>query len=466
MASKNRYAGLPDVDSAPAVYETPELTDDVSTAPTNTVRTGSPTPSDDGGDERLDRQRIDQDSARRRFEPSLVNAKDVNFSDTVAAGDRQSYRTRSRRRRRRQYDDGSDGSESEEETLSSKIARLKREAEEVRLELARQEEADFKDSVEEQDATDGEVDGMEELDQLIRGLHPPLKAAPEESEERFLQSLDNVQQSKPSTGKPETRKDPPHTSSTVSAIAAFSDRLTALEAALGLTTIDPSNQSASILPTIDMLSTHLSALTTTLTPSTKSIPPSTSTPPQQLNLDALSTRIRALTSEADKLTASRKAALQSLSDLHEARLRYMAHRHYRQADGSSYPNPLQSIQKQESEIHTELFLSEQSSKITALYQILPTITSLQPLLPVVLERLRSLSVIHAGAADARGELDDVVRRQGEIRQEVQRWREAVEKVEGQMEEMKEGMKENVGVVGGMVRGVEERMDALQKGRIK
>ena len=461
MATRSKYAGLADLDDvAPEVYETPELTDDASTVKENTLGTES----DEDGDDRLDRQRIDQNSARRRFEPSLVNARNANFSDTIAAEDRQSYRTRSRRGRRRRYADESDGSESEEETLGSKIARLKREAEEVRLQLAQRGDSKFDDRMENQNEADGEADGMEELDQLVRGLRPPSDAKPGKSEEAFLQSLSNGQPSKQAEAKSTASKEPSTTSSTISAIAAFSDRLTALEAALGLTTIDPSTQTSSILPTLNTLSTQLSALTSTLTPTTKSPTTSTSTPPQLTNLDALSTRIHALTSDANTLTASRKAALSSLSDLHEARLKYNHNRYMRHPDGTERQNPLMDINRQENKIDTELFLSEQSAKITALYQVLPTITTLQPLLPVVLERLRSLSVIHAGAADARSELDDVTQKQVEMRREVQRWREAVEGVERQMGEMKEGMEENVGVVGGMVRGVEERVKALESKR--
>lgn len=463
MATRSKYAGLADLDDvAPEVYETPELTDDASTVKENTLGTDS----DGDGDDRLDRQRIDQDTARRRFEPSLVNARNANFSDTVAAEDRQSYRTRSRRRRRRRFGDESDGSESEEETLSSKIVRLKREAEEVRRQLAQIEDGKFEDSVEKQNGTCEETSGMEELDQLIRGLRPLSRASQGRSEEAFLESLTNGQPSKSTTDKQGSPTTASTTTSKISAIAAFADRLTALEAALGLPTIDPSNQTSSIFPTINSLSSQLSTLTSVLSPTTT--PPTTSTstatPPQLTNLVALSTRIHALTADADNLTLSRKAALSSLADLHEARLKYNHNRYSRLPDGTERRNPLVDINRQENKIDTELFLSEQSSKITALYQVLPTITSLQPLLPVVLERLRSLSVIHAGAADARSELDDVMQRQVEMRREVQRWREAVEGVERQMAEMKEGMKENVGVVGGMVRSVDERVKALGRKR--
>ena len=465
MAGSKKYANLPDLDiAAPEIYETPELTDGASTAPTGTVRTDSPSPSDEAGDERLDRQRIDQDSARRRFEPSLVNAKDVNFGDTVDGDERISYRTKNRRRRRRGYE-GDSEDESDEETLGAKIARLKREAEEVKLELARREEGEFKDSVEEQDGAGSEAENADELSRLMSGLRGPSRTSGGNStEQTFLKSISNGTGSKkPNEQRPLSSNQPdPASSSTNAAIAAFSDRLTALESALGLSTIDATAQPASILPTLASLSTQLTTLTSTLTSSNT---PSTSAPLSLPNLDTLQSRIHALTAEADKLFASRKAALASLNDLHDARIRYNTSRHTRthSRPTSSHQNgPLQNIEKQESDLHSGLFLEEQASKINALYQILPTIQGLQPLLPTVLERLRSLNVIHAGAAEARGELDEVTRRQGETREDVRKWREAVESVEKKMAEMGQEMKENVDVVGGMVRGVEERVKSLGK----
>lgn len=471
MALAKKYAGLPDLDLSQEIYETPALTDDASTIQTDTLRTESPTPSDGGGDERLVRQRIDTDSARRRFEPSLVNAKDVDFSDTIAAGGRRSYRTKIRTRRRRDYDDGS-GSESEEETLGSRIARLRREAEEVKLELAKKDD-EFKDSVEQRQGDQTEEDSLAELNKLIHGLEAPSTSlANGKSEDEFLKSLSTTSQPpKPATTKQDAQQPASTSPSTVSALAAFADRLTALESALGLPSV--SSSAPSILPTLDTLSTQLSNLTTTLAPTIRS---SQSQPNATPNLDALQTRVRALTVEADKLTASRRAALASLSELHDARMRFSQTRHSRDrptsgapaggsggaAGAASAPNNAGAIDKTEAGIHSDLFLSEQASKITALYQVLPGITELQPLLPVVLERLRSLSVIHAGASEARGELDDVVRRQGEMREEVKRWRTAVEETEKRMVEVGGEMKRNVEVVGGMVRGCEEKVLGLQK----
>jgi nuclear migration protein JNM1 len=439
MAAKNKYAGLIDVDdSTPEIYETPGLTDDASTIQTNTVPTGSPTASEDGDDDRLDRQRIDQDSARRRFEPSLVSARDVNFSDTVAAGKRQSYRTRSRRRRRA-YDEES-GSESEEETLQGRIARLKREAEEVRIMLAKRDEAEEKD--------EKEGNEIDELDELLRGLKAPSTSAGK-SEDAFLASLSQ----KPQPTSTEAPQPQPSQTSTTNAIASISDRLSALETTLGLPSIDPST---SILPTLSTLTTQLSTLTALLTPTPNTS--TTTTTAQTLNLDTLSHRLQSLTTTATTLTKSRKDALSALQDLHDSRQRLLLS-HTR---GSKPPQTqLAEISNQENNLHNNLFLSEQSAKISALYQVLPTITKLQPLLPVVLERLRSLSVIHAGAGEARGELEELVARQGEMGREIGRWREAVEKVEGEIEGLKGGLREEVQGISGMVGGLEERVKALK-----
>jgi nuclear migration protein JNM1 len=451
MSLAKKYAGLPDLDAAPEIYETPALTEDN----TDTLRTDSPAHSDDESDANLVRQRIDTESARRRFEPSLVNARDVNFSDTIAAGERRSYRTRSRRRRRRDADNAS-SSESEDENLSGRIARLKREAEEVRLELAKRDEGEFKDSVEQQ-AGPSEEDGLDELDKLVNGLgngtHANQKA---KSEEEFLRTLSETKSPMENGTKPDTTPKSTLTPSAVTALAVFAERLSSLESALGLSTLTA--PPTSILPTLDQLSTQIAALGATLSPATRGNSNQTGDP----NLDALQARIRALTIEADKLTASRKAANTSLDELYDSRIRFNAQRHVRDKPTTDGPSTFNTIEKSEASIHTDLFLGEHASKITALYQLLPTITELQPLLPVVLERLRSLSVIHAGAAEARGELDEVMRRQSETAEVVAKWRQAVESTEAKMGEMEAQMKDNVDVVSKMVRGVEDKVKSLKQ----
>ena len=481
MAAAKKYAHLPDIDisSAPEIYETPSLTTD-DTA-TETVHTHSPFDSDESPERRhadrlrsnydehdprpeveerdLDRSRLDTDSARRRFEPSLVDGRRTDFGDRVD-GEGQGYRTRNRRRKGRRrnrpvYGESSgEEDESEEEGLGKRIARLKREAEEVRLELARREGEGEK-------AREGaEGDDVEDLGRLMQGLNGDSTGGSSAAEKALLNGLDTSTQLKEPPLKALSDPDANMPSSTA-AIAAFSDRLTALESALGLSNVDPTSQPKSILPTLDSLSRQVTTLSSTITPSR---PPNSTTSASLPQLDALQSRISTLTSEADRLTTSRQRALQSLTELHEARIRYTTSRktaHSRPTSSHQPPDQLQSITVQENGLHSQLFLEEQSDKINALYQLLPSIQNLQPLLPTVLERLRSLSVIHAGAAEAREELDDVLRRQGEMKNDVDKWREAVEGVEKKMVEMKGEMRECVKEVGGMVRDVEERVKALK-----
>ncbi|RMD40028.1 hypothetical protein DV735_g5110, partial [Chaetothyriales sp. CBS 134920] len=467
MAAAKKYAGLPDLDiAAPEIYETPELTEGPSTAPTATLRTDSPLPSDADGDERLDHQRIDQESARRRFEPFVVDARNVNFGDTVNADERISYRARTRRRRRAQFGDGSDDDSDEEESLGARITRLKREALEVRLELDRRKD----EGVSAETDDDGGVDEVETLLSDLNATTPHARTR-DHAEQAFLKTLRNTsQRAKDAARKSTLSTAAPGQETSVSAIsptvavADFSDRLTALESALGLTTVDPTSPASAILPTLHSLSEQITTLSSIITPA-KGSSGSAAPPPSLPNLDALQSRIQLLTAEADKLSASRKAALASLDELQEARLRYNTIRTNRthSRPTSSHNGAMQDMDRQEAQLHSGLFLQEQASKINALYQLLPTIQGLQPLLPTVLERLRSLSVIHAGAAEARGELDEVMRRQDETREEIKKWREAVESVEKKMTEMSKDMKENVDVVGGLIGGVEQRIKALGPG---
>ncbi|OCT49307.1 dynactin subunit [Cladophialophora carrionii] len=528
MAVSKKYAGLPDLDAAPEVYETPDLADDVSTVPTGTVRTGSPSPS--SGDEvrpGLDRQPLDRDGARRRFEPSLVDAKDVDFSDSIA-GTRRAYRTRSsrRRRRRRRLEHGGgeevgDLSDSEEETLPIKLARLKREAEEVRLELERREmekdeDAEFQDSVEQQQQQqqqgsrkqgeeDVDADGVHELSRVLDGLSTKARLKTADTvEDQFLSTMASTarqrqhhlhHQTQASHSDPATAA-PQSAPTTLAAVADFSDRLTGLESALGISSMSSDSQTSAILPTLASLAAQITALSATLAPpSTTSAGPEfqSQSRPNVAYLDTISSKLKTLIAESDRLSQSRKAALASLADLHEKRMQQLVsgasvHGNSRSArmrglstassTGHTQGNNEAKVDgttgggggggggpgAESLQIQSQLFLDEQASKITALYHLLPSIQELQPLLPVVLERLRTLNVLHNGAAQAKGLIDDLESRQREMKDEVAKWREAVEHVEKGITEAEDVMKSNVDVLGGRVRDVEERVGRLGQAR--
>ncbi|EEP75774.1 predicted protein [Uncinocarpus reesii 1704] len=343
MAFNKKYAGLPDLDLAPDIYETPELTDD-STVP------------------------------------------------------RRSYRTVKRARRRR--DDGTevlgDISDEEEESLERKLARLRREAEELKDELA--------------------------IFQL-----------------------------------------PPYTTplSILSNAASFDARLRLLEAALGLSQTpiglspndSPESDLQPILPTLHHLSSQLSTLTSTLTGSPSTGPPALPTTLTTPHLESLTTRIRKLTADAEALTVARRRATEAARAVLAARIA---------AATTDEPPEVPAAAAHATPTETEAAASEQAAKIQALYTTLPTITSLHPLLPSVLERLRSLRAIHAGAARAGEDLGGLERRQAEMKKEIERWREGLKAMEERVKESEATMKGNVEVMGPWIRDLERRLDVIGK----
>lgn len=414
-------------------------------------------------------------------------------------------------------------SDSEDETLGRKLARLKREAEEIRLQLQKLEqdkdsEGEFKDSVEEQqqpqrpDQEEGiHPDKVEELSRILDGLS--VKAGLKglgTVEEDFISKLDSNarqrRQQRPQDGVKSQQMAGPSlsyngTPSPSAAVAAFSDRLTALESALGVASSSADgSQTTSILPTLDSLSSQISTLFNALNPPTTSTP--SSAPHTNPLLDSVSGRLKTLTNESKALEQSRKAALEALAKLHDTRMNQLVsatiHTNTRPrrglsntsggglgggAAGSFYPNlnqgnnnaaatannnnsnsqqiaDLSRPDDESLQITSRVFLEEQAAKVTALYQLLPSIQNLQPLLPVVLERLRTLSLIHAGAAEAKNGLDEVEKRQLEMQAEIKQWREAIEVVEKGMVELEESMKGNVKVVGDMVGDLEGRIGSL------
>lgn len=112
------------------------------------------------------------------------------------------------------------------------------------------------------------------------------------------------------------------------------------------------------------------------------------------------------------------------------------------------------------QIVTSLGDPEQISKINALYGTLSTIESLSPLLPSVLDRLRSLRAIHADAATASQNLTLVESRQADMAEEIRSWREGLERMEGMVTKGEESMTGNAEMVEGWVRELEGRMERL------
>ncbi|EFQ98636.1 hypothetical protein MGYG_01658 [Nannizzia gypsea CBS 118893] len=474
MAFNKKYAGLPDLDLAPDIYETPELTD-AATLPTTTVRSSSPFDPEQSLNPEIDGRRLRVDEARSHFEPVRVDARDVDFSDSIASK-KKSYRTiRGPGRQNRVELVLGDLSDEEDETLERKLARLRRETEELKEELAtRKAQREAAEDTEEVDASDDHDEGILELSRTLDTLYTSSKGAGPTAEAALSHKLStDVHDGQRSLGQGTISGDgsstpqPGPNSSILSQAASFDARLTLLEAALGLKNTpvpvspdDPSDMDIQpILPSLNHLSSQLSTLSSTLTANhnqsthanQQSGPLSVTTTP---HIEALSSKIRKLTADAEALTTARQRATDAARAAFSARIA---------AATSDEPQPfMDPTLSTSAAVESDAAASEQTAKIHALYTTLPTITSLHPLLPSVLERLRSLRAIHAGAATASQDLDALEQHQADMKKEIDQWKEGLKAMEEKVKESEETMKGNMEVMGPWVKDLEKRLDTLNQ----
>lgn len=310
--------------------------------------------------------------------------------------------------------------------MERKVARLKREIEEVKEEFGRRQ-AERKDTSTEDDK-DLEPD-VASLTKMLNGIStsdggPHMSASAKLAKDLGTGIKANgPPHTSQGTGEPATYTvtyAPTYQQSHALAKAAdFDGRLALLEKALGLDPIvlNSNGTPKAILPTLDTLQRQVSLI-------------SESTPS---SLDNISRRVRTLTQEAEKLQESRKAAKSAQDAL-------------REGGGDLAPDGEED--------------AEETAKIHALYGTLSTIESLAPLLPPLLDRLRSLRAIHADAAAASESLDATEKKQTAMSEEINQWREGLEKMEIALKQNETSLGSNMKVVEGWVKGLEQKMETL------
>ncbi|KAK0657197.1 Dynamitin-domain-containing protein [Cercophora newfieldiana] len=415
MASNRKYAALPDLDSAPDIYETPELTDDNSTVPNG---------SDDDDDTGISRSRIRIDHARARFMPAAVDASDVDFSDRLD-GKRKSYKASSRRHRI--LEDGTEeiGDLSDDDdagNLARRIARLKREIEEAKEEYGKHKATAAKNG-QQNTVQEHEIESLsktlDEISRLDDSLAPrsiPLPASAVGEDVQASEVSDDFA-SYSVTYAPTYEQ-----THALAKAADFDHRLVVLERSLGVGSaampeLDSNGLPRAIIPLLETLHKQVTTLSEASTAS----------------LDSISRRVRILGQEAEALEKHRRNAKAA----HEALV---------QAGAAPEEGPSED--------------SEQTAKINALYGTIPTIESLTPLLPPLLDRLRSLRMIHADAATASETLAQLEKKQSEMASDIQQWREGLDKVESSMREGDAAMEKNMDVMSTWVKDIEGKMAKL------
>lgn len=411
-ASRPKFDNLPGIDTAPDVYETPELAEDVSTIQASTAISESDYGSDleNSG---VSHRRLHADQARDRFQPSRVDANGVDYSDNVVQ--RQAYRTYTRQRRRGEI--LGDDSDEESESFSRKLMRVKRELQELEDEYQQRKQSGDKSQIEERDAKevmDLISDKVDELYATRRGGTEPLL-------DRTIQKFNSYAPFTPSSKiTAAIANQPPLPGSQIqksqldhvlSQAAEFDKRIVQMENSLGLNcTSLPETSEDSTFPvftTLQRLEQTLGAIGDASTN----------------NLDGASQQIKKLIEEAENLKEARLEASRA---------------------GTT----------------DETTTSDQEAKINALYGTLPSIEKLSPLLPLVLERLRTLRLVHTSAWQADEVLTELESRQSKQEEEIEKWEKQLELVEEDIKKHEKAMQGNVKIVGEDIKMLEEKVAKL------
>jgi nuclear migration protein JNM1 len=364
--------------------------------------------------------------------PANVDSTGVDFSDRVD-GKRKSYKASSRRQRilqdgTQELGDLSDD-EDDDESLERRIARLKREVEEAKEEQARRRAAAAATTTAaattDRDDTAPDVGTLDSLSRVLEEMSRPISTVRPSTRPRGTTPAPDAEED----AEAPAGQDATYTityaptydqSHALAKTADFDRRLLMIEKGLGINASSipeagSDGLARAILPTLDSLEKQISTLSQATT----------------VNLDAISRRVRNLATEQQKLNETKEKTKTLREEL-----------------GKSAPAPAGDD-------------SEQDAKVNALYGILPTIESLTPVLPPLLDRLRSLRAIHADAATASETLARIEREQTEMTAELKQWRTGLETMESTMAKGDDTVKGNMQVMEGWIKDLEERMDQLK-----
>lgn len=450
MAQVRKYANLPDLDSAPDIYETPDLIEDSSTIPASTAaHSASPSSYSDSSDEDhtgINRRRLQPDQARSRFLPARVDARDVDFSDRISH-QRRSYRTSSRHQRQNISggNELGDLSDEENESFERKLARLRREVEEVKHEFEKRQTGNSNAPGEDgSESVEDSAGGISDLSDLLDAVYMHGQGGVTEAEAQLVRTIGRFSKASKVSPGLESR------SGTQGEVEGFASMQS---------TQGPRIQPSQVLAKAAEFDSRLSILEKYLGLSGSTMPDLADQPPKPIlhtlgNLEqTLSTVSAATTSSLDAASQSVHKLIQEAERLDE--LRRSAHASGESSLAGNQPNMRDSMALTGD--GKSLEETERMSKINALYGTLPTIDSLSPTLPLILDRLRTLRLIHSSAGAASSTLEEVEKRQAEQESEIKQWREALEKVEEKIQEGEGSMLNNVKVVGDWVKDLEARI---------
>jgi nuclear migration protein JNM1 len=421
-APKPKYDSLPGIDTAPDVYETPDLDHETSTVQASTAVSESEGSDEEDVESGVQHTRFQADQARSRFQPSRVDARGVDFSDNISA-QRRSYRTSTRGQRRRGEILG-DGSDDEKESFSRKLMRIKKELGELQDEYEGRLKTGDKTKIEERDPKEIMEFISDKVDYIyamrrggVRGAEPLLERTinkfqtyPEFSASARITKAIASQPPLPGSQIQKSQLE-----FVLDRAGDFDKRLTSLEQSLGLNgNTMPDLGEKAPFPVF----TTLQKLEQTL---------GTMTDASSGNLESASQQIKKMITDAEHLRDLRQENSQEISDA------------------------------------TPALTAEQEAKINALYGTLPSIDKLSPVLPLVLERLRTLRLVHTAAWQVDEVLTELDRRQSKQEDEIKKWEQSIQNVEQDMKKCEDSLHHNMKIVGDWVKKVEDKVANLPGG---
>lgn len=331
--------------------------------------------------------------------------------------------------------------EEDDESLERKIARLRKEVAEVKGEFDRRK---IKDENGLPAATNEEEDSLDALNEILNSANAvTVKATQTQMVKRLgiasrtpstpqnIPKTESLQKSQENSTYTVTYAPSFQQNHTLSKVAEFDARLTLIETALGIDTLPlPAQErltTKAVFPILDNLDRQLFTVSSSSD-----------------SLDSIDQKVRQLTQDAQKLNEARASAKAAQEALYE---------------NPAPPKQPQGVNDAIQKLH-EIEDSEQTSKINALHGTLTTIDSLAPLLPSVLDRLRSLQPIHADATSASENLAKLEARQAAMAEDFQSWRNGLEKAEAALRQGAQQLGGNIGEIETLVHGLEQRMQNL------
>ena len=423
---QRKYTNLPGIDTAPDIYETPDLVDDTSTIQASTAvsESGADSGEDDTG---ISRSRLETSQARNRFQPARVDARGVDFSDNISA-QRRSYRTSTRGQRRGGEVLGDDSGD-DQESFSRKLLRVKREAEELQAEFQRRLDSGDQRKIEERDPKEimeyisNTVDvvyarrrgGIRGAEALLQRSMNRFDSYPDFDPSRLITKAIESQPPIPGSHIQRSQLD-----YVLDQAAEIDTRLSALEKSLGL---DGSN-----MPDIGKKSTF--PIFVTLEKLEQTI--DTLAEASSGNLDTVAQQVRKLIQDAEQLKDLRLEAMRDEMSMGKS-------------SSSNAPNAEEA---------------ERQSKVNALYGALPTIDKLSPVLPIILERIRTLRLVHTTTFQADEILTNLEKRQAKQEDEIHKWRTSLDNVLTDVKNDQENLAHNMKVVSDWVKNLEVRIEKL------